>query len=388
MNKPTGIPEDLGIFDLHALADETPDVISLGLGDPDLPTPQHIIEAASLAMRERRWGMAPARGLPELRQAIAEKLDRDNGVDVDPEREVLVTAGTQEALFLLIQSLLNPGDEILVPDPRYPSYDAAIEMAGGKMVLAETHPEDGFVLQPEAIEASITPRTKALLIISPSNPTAAVIPPEKMRRIAEIAVRHDLIVISDEIYERFVYGSNEHVSLASLPGMRERTVTLNGLSKSYAMTGWRIGYLAADAAVVEAVTAHKERMNRGTCSISQWAGVAALTGPQECVTEMRSIYDRRRRVLIDALEEMGLRVASAAGALYVWVDISSTGLKAMELSYLWLKEGGVMAFPGTGFGDQWDDYMRITMLQPEGTLHQAVERMDRVVREYGRAVTG
>lgn len=388
MNKTSAIPEDLGIFDLHALAEETPDVISLGLGDPDLPTPEHIVEAASQAMRERRWGMAPARGLPELRQAVAEKLARDNQVEVDPEREVLVTGGTQEALFLLIQSLLNPGDEILVPDPRYTSYDAAIEIAGGKMVMAETRPEDDFVLQPEAVEASITPKTKALLIISPSNPTAAVIPPDKMRQIAEIAVRHNLIVISDEIYERFIYGRNEHVSLASLPGMRERTVTLNGLSKTYAMTGWRVGYMAADAALIDAVAAHKERLNRATCTISQWAGVAALTGPQECVAEMRATYDRRRRVLGDALEEMGLRVASAAGALYVWVDVSSTGLKAMDLSYLWLKEGGVMAFPGTGFGDKWSDYMRITMLQPEVVLHQAVERMDQVLRNYGSVATG
>lgn len=378
----SSIPEDLDIFALQAMADSNRESISLGLGDPDLPTPPHIVEAAIRAIDDGCDGLAPARGLPELRQAIAGKLARDNALDVDPQSEVMVTTGAQEALFLLIQSILNPGDEIVVPDPRYPSYDAAIALAGGRMVMAETDPEDGFILRAETIAASITPRTKALLVITPSNPTAAVIPPEELREIAALAQQHDLIVISDEIYEQFIYNGAQHLSIASLPGMWERTVTLNGLSKTYAMTGWRVGYLAAPAAVVDAVAGFKARLNRATCAISQWAGVAALTGSQECVAEMLAIYDRRRKLLHDALQEMGLTVASDDGALYLWVDISSTGLNAMQLSYLWLTEAGVMAFPGTGFGERWQNYMRITMLQPESTLLRAVERMDEALSSY------
>lgn len=374
------VPADLDIFQLQALANSTPNVVSLGLGDPDFATPAHVVEAARRAIDEGRTGPSPAPGLPDLRAAVARKLARRNGVEVDPKREVLVTTGSQEALFLLIQAILEPGDEILAPDPRYPSYDAAINLAGGKMVLVPTDIEHGFELQPDEVEARITERTRAILVITPSNPTAAVVPPEHLRAIAEIATRHDLIVISDEIYEHFLYDGAEHLSIASLPGMFERTVTLNSLSKTYAMTGWRIGYLAAPAPLVEAVTSLKELLNKHTPTLSQWAGAAALDGPQECVEEMHAHYRRRRRVLVDALREMGLAVSEPRGAFYVWADISSTGLDAMTLSYRWLRDAGVMVFPGTGFGEEWKSYMRFTLRQPEDALLAAAERMDDVLR--------
>lgn len=372
--------EEVDIFTLQALANETPDLISLGLGDPDSATPQHIIEAADRAIDEGRTGPAPTRGLIELRQAIAGKLERENNVLVDAETEVLVTTGSQEALFLLIQSLVDPGDEVLVPDPRYPAYDTAINLAGGKIVLVPTALEHDFALQAADVEAHLTERSKALLLITPSNPTAAVIPPDELRKIAKLAIERDLIVISDEIYEHFLYDGAEHLSIGSLPGMRERTITLNGLSKAYAMTGWRVGYIAAPAEFIQAVSSLKAMINVHAPTVSQWAAVAALEGPQDAVREMRDLYAHRRRVLMDGLREMGFRFGSSQGAFYIWADISSTGMDAMQLSYHWLREAAVMVFPGSGFGETWSDYMRFTLLQPHDKMLQALERMDEARR--------
>ena len=307
--------EEVDIFTLQALANEIPDLISLGLGDPDSPTPDHIIEAAHRAIDEGRTGPAPTQGLIDLRQAIADKLERENDVIVDAESEVLVTTGSQEALFLLIQSLVDPGDEVLVPDPRYPAYDAAINLAGGEIVLVPTTEENDFALQAADVEAHLTEKSKALLLITPSNPTAAVIPPDELRKIAELAIDRELIVISDEIYEHFLYDGAEHLSIGSLPGMRERTITLNGLSKAYAMTGWRVGYIAAPAEFIRAVSSLKAMINVHAPTVSQWAAVAALEGPQDCIREMRDLYAHRRRVLMDGLREMGFTFGSSEGRL-------------------------------------------------------------------------
>lgn len=367
---------EVDIFTLQALANETPDLISFGLGDPDSTTAPHIIEAAQRAIDEGRIEPAPSRGLPELRQAIANKLQRENNLIVDPDSEVVVTTGSQEGLFLLVQSLIDPGDEVLVPDPRYPAYDKAITLAGGKIVLVPTSEENDFALRAADIEAKLTERSKALLLITPSNPTAAVIPPDELQRIAELAIERDLIVISDEIYEYFLYEDARHVSIGSLPGMKERTITLNGLSKSHAMTGWRVGYIAAPAEFVAAVSSLKAMVNIHAPTVSQWAAVAALEGPQDAVSEMRANYARRRRLMMDGLKEMGFTFGSSKGAFYIWANISSTGMDAMQLCYHWLREAGVMVFPGSRFGERWKDYMRFTLLQPDDVILQALERMD------------
>ncbi len=364
----------VNIFDLMELARSKQDVISMGLGDPDPATPAHIIEAAKRAIEAQPAGPGPAAGLPELRQAIARKLKRDNGIDADPESEILVTTGGQEALFLLIQTLIEPGDEVIVQDPRYTSYDDAIELAGGRMISVPTREEDAFDLDPAEVERRLTPRSKALLMISPNNPTAGIVSPANVRRLADIARKHDLIVIADEIYEKFIYDDAEHLSIASLPGMKERTITLNGVSKTYAMTGWRIGYLAAPAEFVRAATAIKEMINVQAPVVSQWAAVAALDGPQDCVEEMRQMYAARRRLLLDALDDMGFTYGMPRGALYVWANTASTGIEAIELTRLFLDEG-VLIFPGTGFGEGWGDYMRMTLLQPIEVLGEATNRM-------------
>jgi aminotransferase len=368
----------VNIFEMMDRARSREDVISMGLGDPDLATPDHIVAAAKAAIAENRTGPAPARGLPELRRAIARKLAAENGVAADPETEVLVTTGGQEALFLVIQALIDPGDEVIMPDPRYTSYDEAIELAGGRMVLVPTREEDAFDLDPVEVEKRLTPASKVLLLVTPSNPTAGIVTPANIRRLAEIAKERNLIVISDEIYEKFLYDDHQHLSMASLPGMRERTITLNGVSKTYAMTGWRIGYLAGPAAVVDAVTALKTMVNIQAPTVSQWAAVAALEGPQACVAEMRETYDARRRLLMGFLDEMGFSYGEPRGGLYIWVNTTSAGIPALELSARFLDEG-VLIFPGTGFGENWGDYMRMTLLQPIDVLAEAITRMKRAL---------
>jgi aminotransferase len=372
-------------YALMELAAQIPDAIALGRGDPDLDTPPHIGAAAQAAIHDGRADIpAPPAGLPELRAAIAQKLRNENGIPVEADG-VLVTSGGQEALYLLIQALLNPGDEILVPDPRYTSYDEAIEQAGGRQVLVPTNPEDGFDLLPASVEAAITPRTKALLIVTPSNPTAGIVSEQSLRGIAELAIKHNLIVISDEIYEKFIYPPGKHFSIASLPGMFERTITLNGFSKTYAMTGWRVGYLAAPPEFIRVLTRMKHAVSSRTATVSQYAALAAISGPQDCVAEFHAVYTRRRALMIDGLRKLGFTMGEPLGAFYIYANAASTGMSAFELSYLLLREGHVLIFPGTAFGDKWVDWLRISLLQPEEVLEEALRRMAGVLERHRRA---
>jgi aminotransferase len=366
---------------LMDLAQHLPDVISLGLGDPDFATPAHIVAAAKEAMAAGRCDRYthPA-GLIELRRAIAAKLARENGIIADPETEITVTTGGQEGLYAIVQALLNPGDEILVPDPRYSSYDAAIGRAGGIIVPVPMRQEDDFDLRPEEVARRITPRTKAILLVTPSNPTAAVISPAHLRAIADLAIAHDLVVISDEIYEKFVFDGAEHFSIGSLPAMRERTITLSGFSKTYAMTGWRLGYVVAPPALTRAIRALKESISIAAPAISQWAGVAALNGPQECVDQFRATYDARRRVLMPALDALGFTYGHPYGTFYIFANIAATGMPAFTLARKLLEEAHVLIFPGTGFGAAWGDYLRFSLLQPTPVLLEAVARLERVLR--------
>jgi aminotransferase len=380
----TATADTLGLVDerdvLMAIAERLPGVISLGLGDPDFPTPAHIVAAAKAAMADGRCDRYthPA-GLIELRRAIAAKLARENGVIADPETEITVTTGGQEALYVVVQALLNPGDEILVPDPRYSSYAAAIGRAGGVIVPVPTHERDAFDLDPDEVARRVTPRTKAILLVTPGNPTAGVISPAHLRRIAEIAAARDLVVISDEMYERFTYDGAVHFSIGALPEMRGRTITIGGFSKSYAMTGWRLGYVAAPAAITRAVRALKTLVSISAPAVSQWAGVAALTGPQECVADFRRTYDARRRALMAALDAMGFTYGHPYGAFYIFANVSGSGVPAFALAKRLLEEARVLIFPGTGFGAAWSDYFRFSLAQPTPVLLEAVARLRRVM---------
>ncbi|MCA0454079.1 MAG: pyridoxal phosphate-dependent aminotransferase [Chloroflexi bacterium] len=368
-------------YALMEMAAQQKDTIALGRGDPDLDTPAHIITAAQDAIRKNLTGATPVAGMPELREAIAEKLRRENGLQVGANN-VIVTTGGQEGLFLIMQALLDPGDEVLVPDPRYTSYDEAIETAGGKIVMIPTDHEDAFNLPVESIVQAITPKTKALLIVTPSNPTGGIITEERARAIAEVAIKHNLIVISDEIYEKFMYDGWKHFSIGSIAGMEDRTITLNGFSKTYAMTGFRCGFVAAPVDFIEAMTRVKAFTTGPAATVSQHAGLAALTGPQEPIQEFLRIYTERRALMMKGLRDMGLDFSDPRGGFFLWTISSSTGINATELSYLMLKEGRVLIFPGTGFGEKWDGYLRITLLQSMDELEEALRRMKPVIEKY------
>ena len=364
---------------LMELAARLPDVISLGQGDPDLNTPPHVIAAAQDAIRDGRADIAaPPEGLPELREAIAAKLRRENHIPVGSDG-ILVTNGSQEALFLVVQALLNPGDEILVPDPRYSGYDQAIQQARGKMVLLQTLPEHRFELQPEMVAECGSALAKVLLLIDPGNPTASVISPAKLREIAQAAKGRGLVVIGDEIYEKYIYPPGEHLSIASLPGMFERTVTINGFSKAYAMTGWRVGYIAAHPDFVRVVAALKRGVSRRTTTVSQYAALAALTGPQDCLAEYHAIYSRRRELLLNGFRRLGFDCPEPLGAFYVFANAATTGIPALELCYRLLNEAHVLIFPGNAFGEQWTNWLRISYLQDESILREALARIARVL---------
>jgi aminotransferase len=355
------------------------DLIPLGLGDPDLPTPEHIVDAAKQAIDA---GLADAVGDPaglfELRAAVAEKLWRENGVPVSPDG-VVVSTGGQEGLFLVVQAILNPGDEVLVPDPRYPSYDTAIRIAQGEIVSVPTYEEDSFDLKPAEVQARITPRTRVLLLVSPGNPTAGTVSPDHVRELAEIAKRHDLIVISDEIYEKLLYDDTEHLSIGSLPGMAERTITVNGFSKTYCMTGWRVGWVAGPERIMREV-ARLKRLTSGCAPlVSQYAGLAALRGPQDAIDSYLRQYSRRRRIVLDALDRLGFTYGQPRGGFYVFLNASSSGMPAEQLARKLLTDAHVLIFPGTGFGPNWAQYMRLAWLAPEEKIAEAMARVERAL---------
>jgi aminotransferase len=360
------------------IAAELTDVIAMGRGDPDFHTPAHIVEGAKAAIDANEHHYTHPTGLAHLREAIAEKLRRENDLEYSRD-EIVVTAGAQEAIMLCILALVNPGDEVLLPSPRFTTYDTAVHLCGGVPVPVPTYEKDDFALMPAEIEKRITPRSKVLVLVTPNNPTGAVTPPEVVREIAELAQRHNLIVLSDEIYEKLVYDGSEHLSIGSLPGMKERTITLNGFSKAYAMTGWRIGYLAAPAAFVRLITEPRHTLSINACTPSQFAALAALTGPQDEVEAMRQAYDERRQFLMAAMDRMGLTYGYPGGAFYLYVNVSSTGMGAPEFCETLLREGRVMIFPGTLFGDEDDRYIRIGYVQPLEQIREAVKRMETVI---------
>lgn len=350
------------------------DVIVLGRGDPDLATPAHIVEAGRRALAGGATHYTHPMGLPALREAIGQHLAEVDGLRYSAD-EIVVTTGAQEAVFAAMLACVNPGDEVIVPAPGYTSYDQAIALAGGVPVAVPTFERDDFALTAAAVAARLTPRTRMLCLLNPSNPTGAVTPPGEVEALAALAAKHDLVVISDEIYARLVYDGAEVRPVAQIPGMKERTITINGFSKAYAMTGWRVGYLAAPPDLVRALTEVHHGLTICAPAVSQHAALAALEGPQNCVEEMRRAYDERRRVMCRALDRMGLGYGRPQGAFYVYANVSSTGLAASEFCVRLLEEAEIMVFPGVLFGDHNDDFIRISLLQPVARIEEAVERM-------------
>lgn len=351
------------------------DVIIMGRGDPDFDTPAHIVAAAKDAMVNHHSDSTPPEGLLPLREAIAARVKRVNNIDVDPATEVVVTNGGQEALFLMVLAIISPGDELIVPEPNYNTYADSLAFAGGLKVEVQTYAQDNFRAAPADVRAAVSDRTRGLLLVSPNNPAASVISPPDMREMLDIAIENDLIVIADDIYDLFVYDDFEHVSPASLPGGKERVLTLNALSKAYSMTGWRLGWIVGPADLMARVRELKAAISGGASVISQYAGIAALTGPQDAVDMMAEAYRRRRRIVLDALDAMGIQYGLPQGGQFVFADIGFTGLDSGEVAQRILTEQHVLAYPCSAFSKDRKDYLRMTFLQPEAQLIEGLERM-------------
>ena len=358
------------------------DVIALGRGDPDFHTPPHIVEAAKRALDQNQHHYTHPAGLPQLREAIAGTLRRDHGLAYGSD-EIIVTAGVQESIMLVMLGLVNAGDEVLITSPRFTTYDMAVSMCGGVPVPVPTYEEDDFALMPAAIEARITPRTKALVLVTPNNPTGAVTPPAVIREIAELVKRHNIVLISDEIYAKLIYPGSEHLSAATLPGMKERTITLNGFSKAYAMTGWRVGYLAGPEPFVRQLVEPRHTLSINANTPAQYGALAALTGPQDAVQAMLEEYSERRAYLMGALSDLGMSYGHPGGAFYIYTNVSSTGLPSPRFCEELLRQGRVMIFPGSMFGDDSDQYVRISYLQPLSRIKEAVGRMGDFIERVG-----
>jgi aminotransferase len=363
------------LYALIAEARGYPDTIVLGRGDPDFDTPPHIVAAAREAMTKHANDFTPPEGMPALLEAIAERVKRINNIDVDPETEVVVTNGGQEALFLMVLAAIGEGEELLVPEPNYNTYNDALRFARGVKVGVPTYPNEDFRVDPERVRQAITERTRGMLLVSPNNPCASVIAPEDVRDLIEIAQENDLLILADDIYDLFIYDDFVHLSPASVPGGKDRTLTLNALSKAFSMTGWRTGWIVGPADLMSQVKQLKAAATGATSIIAQHAALAALTGPQDAVSEMREAYVRRRRIVLDALDAMGISYGVPQGGQFIFADIGFTGMSCVDLAQKILTDQHVLVYPGSAFTKDRDNYLRITFLQPEEKLREGLGRM-------------
>jgi aminotransferase len=372
-----------GIRDFFEVVQSMADVISLGIGEPDYVTPWRIREAAIFALEKGKTGYTSNLGLPRLRGSIAAYLSRRYHLNYDAKQEVLVTVGVSEALDLALRAIVNPGDEIIFHEPSYVSYSPSIILAGGKPVSVATRAENNFSLLAADLESKITSRTKALVLSFPTNPTGGVLSLEELRPIADVCRQHDLIVLSDEIYCELTYDGVEHVSLASLPGMRERTVLLSGCSKSFAMTGFRLGYACAPAPIIEAMMKIHQYAIMCASIMSQEAAIEALDHCAREVEEMRNDYQRRRNFVVSRLNEIGLPCHSPKGTFYVFPDIRPTKRTSIEFCLGLLKEMRVAVVPGSAFGESGEGFARCCFATSLVKLQEAMNRIEAYVKKLG-----
>ena len=352
------------------------DIIALGRGDPDFETPPSIVAAGADALIGGYTHYSPPPGLPELREAIAFQLKLEYSAD-----QVIVTNGAQEALLIAILALVDPGDEVILQAPRFNAFDYMVRLAGGRIVDVPTLEADDYALRADAIREVLTKCSKLLVIANPNNPTGGLTPRAELERIARLAVERDLLVISDEIYEKLIFGGAEHVSLGALGGMPDRTVTVNGFSKAYAMTGWRVGYLAAPAWMMEPAVEIKHTLSICTPPALQRGALAALKSGDEAVASMLAEYERRLALVLGRLDDMGISYGRPGGGMYVYANISRTGLDAETFCLELLRREQVMVFPGTMFADPANRHIRITLLSPFESMEKALERMQRFVEQ-------
>lgn len=356
-------------------------VISLGVGEPDFVTPWHIREAGIYSLEQGYTSYTSNYGIPELREEIARYLKSRYGLDYDPQKEILITVGVSEGLDLAMRAILDPGDEVIGHEPSYVSYTPCTTLAGGKFVPVSTHVENEFKVNADDIEKRVTPRTKALLLGYPSNPTGGEMDRAGLKKVAEVAQRHDLIVVSDEVYERLVYGV-KHTCFASLPGMQQRTIHLGGFSKAYAMTGWRIGYAAAREEIIEAMMKIHQYTMLCAPIMGQMAALEALREGEAQVEEMVAEYDQRRRVIVDGFNNIGLTCFEPRGAFYAFPSIKSTGLSSEGFAEKLLLEEHVAVVPGNTFGKCGEGYVRCCYATSMAEIEEALERMGRFVKRH------
>ena len=369
-----------GIRRFFDIAAEMDDVISLGVGEPDFDTPSHIVEAAITALRAGRTHYTSNYGTSELRAAIATMLKERSGVSYDPATEIIVTIGASEAVDLAIRGTINPGDELILPEPSYVAYLPAVVFAGGVALPIPTRAADGWRLDPAEVER-VAPKAKALFLGYPANPTGATLDEATRTELARIAVAHDLLVISDEIYDRLVYEGPAHRAISAYPGMKERTILIGGFSKSYAMTGWRIGFMCAPAPIIAGLVKIHQYAIMSAPTIAQDAALEALRNGEGPLEEMRLAYARRRQIVLDGLAALDLPTGAPQGAFYAFPDISSTGMSEEAFAEGLLMEEHVAVIPGSAFGASGRGHVRICYATSEEKLREALVRIGRFVEK-------
>ena len=367
------------IREMFNLALAMDDVVSFTVGEPDFLTPSHVVDAAVKALQNGEHRYTPNAGILPLRQAICKNYEKNQGVAYDPEKEVIVTAGGMEALFLAMRVLLDPDDEILLPDPCWTNYSRQLLLCNAKPAFVPVSAENDFQFTPEALEAAITPKTKAFLINSPANPTGGIAAEEQIKKLAEIAIKHDLYVISDEVYSQLVFDGGKATSIATLPGMRERTIIIHSFSKTYAMTGWRVGYAIGPNEVIRNMIKFQENVAACVNSAAQFGAIAALESGQECVSMMRESYERRRALITSEFETVpGLKCHYPKGAFYAMIDVSATGMTGKEFALDLLDKNHVIVVPGNAFGEAGKNYVRISFATSDENIVKGVGR----IRDY------
>jgi aminotransferase len=370
-----------GIRKLFDLARTMSDVISLGIGEPDFDTPQHIREAAKRALDAGYTRYTPNAGFPDLREALSAKVAQVNGLDYTPQEVLVSGGGCTGALLLALLTLVDPGDEVIISDPCFVVYEAVARIVGATPVFVAVREEEDFRLIPEDVEKSLTTKTKLIILNSPSNPTGGIQYREDIEGIAEVARKHNLYIVSDEVYETMLYEGMHHQSIAAVKGMRNRTVTVNSFSKTYAMTGWRIGYAVGTREIIDQMIKLQQYTMVHAPAVSQRAALAALNGPQDFIEQMVTIFDERRRFLVPRLNEIeGFRCPMPKGAFYVFPNVEGLGKLSKDMAQLLLQSGGVAVVPGSVFGEGGEGYLRLSYAQPLDKLEEACNRIEKVVK--------
>lgn len=376
--KPSGIRK---FFDIAAQMEH---VISLGVGEPDFPTPWQVRSAGIRSLKQGNTKYTSNGGMLPLRQELSAYIKRKYDLVYDPEHEILVTVGGSEAIDLCIRAVVGPGDEVIIPQPSYVCYEPITLLAGGTPVIIETKAEDDFKLTPEQLTAAITPRTKALVLPYPCNPTGGIMEKADLEAIAQVLKQHNILVISDEIYSELTFGGRQHVSIASLAGMQERTVVINGFSKNFSMTGWRLGYACGPAAILKQITKIHQFAIMCAPTTSQYAAIEALRSCDDAVAAMTEEYDMRRRLMVAGFNEIGLTCREPAGAFYTFPSIASTGLSSDEFCEKLLYAKEVAVVPGTTFGRGGEGFIRASYCYSTEHIQEALRRIGEFVKELGQ----